>query len=370
MSMRERLRHGWRAARFVHDLVSGDRDTWSTRAGGPVQVTSFTVASGGRAVRCDRYVAPRAGHGRRPCLVVTHGFTHLGATDPRLQALCRRLARVGFVVVAPEFAEMRHYQLGLGDQADLEAVVVALADDADVDTGRVGVMAFSFGSAPTLIGLAHPVLRERVAFAVIFGGYFDLTRTFKYVLTGAYDGFGYQGRLPVPDTGDDRWKFLRGNLAMIPPSPTSDRIADIAQRRVDDPSAAVDVSSCSAEEQAAFALIDNRDPDRYEALYAATGPLIDGWIQRLSPVHTAAGIRARLFLIHSFTDQKTPFIESVAMSRSVPHAPPPTLVLLNAFAHVDLRLDWRSARSLLRDGLPGLIAVWRTVRDVMAAARL
>jgi hypothetical protein len=87
-------------------------------------------------------------------------------------------------------------------------------------------------------------------------------------------------------------------------------------------------------------------------------------------VHTAHTIRAQLILIHSFTDQKTPFIESIAMSRGVPAAPPPSLTLLNAFAHVDLRLNWRSLTSLVRDGLPGLAAVWRAVVAVMRAARL
>jgi hypothetical protein len=372
--MRERIgggmRRAWRAAAFVYDLAAGERDTWVKRAAGPVAVTSFTVASGGRAVRCDRYATAETPGRRRPCMVVTHGFTHLGAADPRLQALCCRLARAGFVAVAPELDEMRQYRLGDGDQADLEAVVVALAGDPGLDAARLGIMAFSFGAAPTLIGLAQPVLRERVAFAVIFGGYFDLRRTFKYVLTGAYDGCGVSGRIAVPEEGDDRWKFLRGNLGMIPPSPTSPLIAAIAARRVADPHAPVDLSPCSAEERAAFALIENRDPERYDALYEATGPLVDQWIRRLSPVVTADAIVTPLILVHSFTDRKTPFIESIAMSRGVPHAPAPRLTLLNAFAHVDLTLDWRSLRSLVRDGVPGLVAVWRVVRDVLSAARL
>ena len=46
----------------------------------------------------------------------------------------------------------------------------------------------------------------------------------------------------------------------------------------------------------------------------------------------------------------------------------PALTLLNAFAHVDLVLDWRSLRSLLRDALPGLVAVWRAVRDILMTA--
>jgi len=366
--MPDAIRHAWRAAAFVYDLVAGDRDTWVKRLAGTPDTTSYTVASGGRAVRCDRYATPVRAGVRRPCLVVTHGFTHEGADDARLQALCRRLARAGFVVVAPDFDEMRRYRLGVGDQADLEAVVIGLAGDAGIDAARVGVMAFSFGSAPTLIGLAQPVLRERVRFAVIFGGYFDLKRTFRYVLTGAYEGFGYAGRVPVSEPGDDRWKFLHGNLGMIPVSPTTSVLAEAAARRAGDSQAQVDVSGCSPEERAAFALIENRDPDRFDALYAATGPHVDAWIRRLSPVCTADGITADLILVHSFTDRKTPFIESIAMSRGVPHAPPPRLTLLNAFAHVDLTLDWRSLRSLLRDGLPGLAAVWRVVRDVLRAA--
>lgn len=368
--MRKWIRHAWRATAFTYDLIRGERDAWMKRSAGPVNVAAHRTVVGARTVDYDRYDCARFGTDPRPGLVVTHGFTHQGHGDPRLQALCRRLARVGFVVIAPAFDEMRHYRLGLGDQGQLEAAVAVLRDDHAVDATAIGVMAFSFGSAPTLIGLAHPPLRDTVAFAVVFGGYFDLKRTFRYVLTGAYEGFGYAGRLVPPETGDDRWKFLRGNLGMIPPSPTSAVLANIADQRVADPTCVVDLTGCSDDERAAFALIENRDPERYAALFDAAGSHVHAWIARLSPMHSAEGIRAKLFLVHSFTDQKTPFIESIAMSRAVPNAPAPTLVLVNAFAHVDLRLNWRSVRSLLGDGLPGLFAIWNTVRRVMAVADL
>jgi hypothetical protein len=367
--MRERLQHAWRAAAFTYDLVCGDRDTWVKRAAGPVETASGQVTSRGRTLRYDVYRCGTSASPPRPALVVIHGFTHQGTQDPRLQALCQRLARAGFVVTVPEFEEMRQYRLGLGDTTDLEAAVAALAAHPEVDTARVGIMAFSFGAAPALIGLSRPPLKDSVRFALIFGGYFDLRRTFRYVLTGAYDGFGYSGRLVPPRKGDDRWKFLRGNLGMIPPSPTSHVLEAAVHQRVADPDAAVDVSACSPDERAAFALIENRDPARYETLFAAAGAHIHEWIRRLSPAHVADGITAKLFLVHSFTDQKTPFIESIAMSRGVPNAPPPTLVLLNAFAHVDLRLDWRSLRSLARDGLPGLTGVWRVVHGVLRETR-
>jgi dienelactone hydrolase len=105
--MRERLRHGWRAAAFTLELVAGDRARWLTGRATPVTVTQHTVAHHGRVVSYECYAVARRGGSRSPAIVVTHGFTHEGAADPRLQALCRRLARAGFVVVALEFDDMR-----------------------------------------------------------------------------------------------------------------------------------------------------------------------------------------------------------------------------------------------------------------------
>jgi len=366
--MRNHLSASIRALAFVYDFIAGSRSTWVSRLAGPVDISALALTHGDRTVHCDLYRIAARDSRPRPLLIVTHGFTHEGHTDPRLQELCRKLARQGVIIAAPQFDDMRRYRLGWQDLATLETVVDTLRRRPDVDPSRIGVMAFSFGAAPALIGLSRPPLRDQVAFAVIFGGYFDLRRTFRYVLTGAYDGCGFSGWNAPPATGDDRWKFLMGNLGMIPSSSTSARFADAVAARVADPAAQVDLSGCSEEERAVWALIENRDPLQFDALYARAGSYIHDWIRRMSPVETAAQIRAQLFLIHSYTDQKTPFIESIAMSRSVPNAPPPALTLLNTFAHVDLVLDWRSLRSLLRDGLPGLLAVWRAVRDILMTA--
>ena len=48
---------------------------------------------------------------------------------------------------------------------------------------------------------------------------------------------------------------------------------EIAHQRVVDPACAVAADSCSIEERAAFALIENRDPDRYDPLFQAAGPI-------------------------------------------------------------------------------------------------
>ena len=367
--MFNRLRDALWAAAFTSDLVAGERPTLFKRLGGRPEMTSHlrAASAGGRALRYDLYVIP--GRERRAAVVVTHGFAHEGIADPRLQELCRRLARAGFVVMAPEFDEMRHYRLGLGDTAALERAVDTVAAHPDVDAARVCVAAFSFGAAPALIALSHEPLKSRVAAAMVFGGFFDLRRAFDYVLTGGYRLDGVAQRAVLPTEDDDRWKFLRANLDVLPASPTRDAFAAALDRLVDDRSHTPDRPAWSPAEHAAFALFANRDPDRFDALYAVVAPYVDGWVRRLSPCEYAAQLTTSLLVVHSRTDPKTPYTESLALSRGLPNAPPVHLAVLNTFSHVDLTLNWRSARAIAHDVVPGLVMIWNCARWLMRVQR-
>lgn len=353
------LRDSLWAAAFIRDFIAGERPTLFKRLGGtPVVAQHVTDKSGRRQVPFDLYITPSRSSAPRPALIVTHGFAHEGAHDPRLEALCRRLARLGWIVMTPEFPQMKRYQLGLDDTEDLETAWLALTRRPDVDPTHVGVLAFSFGAAPMLIGLAREPMRSRVSFGLVFGGYFDLHTTMKYVLTGAYDCEGYRGRAALATHNDDRWKFLGGNMHLIPDSPTRARFLTLVDSLEGHVPATANISGFSEPEQVLFRLIDNRDPDRFDALYAKAAPYVDHWVRTMSPCYTADGISARLVIVHSETDQKTHFSESVAMSRGILNAPPPRLAILNAFAHVDLKLNLRSLRAITSEVIPGMRQLW------------
>lgn len=353
------LRDSLWAAAFIRDFIAGERPTLFKRLGGtPVVTQHVTNEPGRRPVPFDLYITPSRSAAPRPALIVTHGFAHEGAHDPRLEALCRRLARLGWIVMAPEFPQMKRYQLGLEDTEDLETSLLALTRRPDIDAVHVGVLAFSFGAAPVLIGLAREPLRSRVSFGLVFGGYFDLHTTMKYVLTGAYDMEGYRGRVALATHNDDRWKFLGGNIHLIPESPTRERFLALVKSLEGHIPATADISGFSEPEQMLFRLIDNRDPEQFEALYHAASPFIDHWVGAVSPCYTADGIIARLVIVHSETDQKTHFSESIAMSRGVLNAPAPRLAILNTFAHVDMKLNLRSLRSIASEVIPGMRQLW------------
>lgn len=348
-SVRETL---WAAA-FLRDFAAGERPTLFKRLGGEPRVTHHVAEEHGRRpVPFDLYRTDE--RTRRPALIVTHGFTHQGAGDPRLQALCRRLARLGWVVMTPAFPQMQRYRLGLDDTDDLETALLALTRRDDVDPSGVGLLAFSFGAAPALIGLTREAVRARTSFALVFGGYFDLKRTMKYVFTGAYDAEGHRGRATHPTHNDDRWKFLRGNLHLVPDSPTREPFAAMLDAKIANAAHVGDPSLFSEAEQALYHLIDNRDPDRFDALYHEAAPYVDGWVRMMSPCRYADRVTTRLVIVHSVTDHKTHFSESLAMSRGLPHAPPPQVAIVNAFAHVDLHVRWRSFRALTSEVLPGI----------------
>lgn len=353
------LRDSLWAAAFIRDFIAGERPTLFKRLGGtPVVTQHVTSEPGRRTVPFDLYVTPSRSHTRRPALIVTHGFAHEGAHDPRLEALCRRLARLGWIVMTPEFAQMKRFQLGLDDTEDLETSLLALRRRDDVDPAHIGVLAFSFGAAPMLIGLSRDPVRSLVSFGLVFGGYFDLRTTMKYVLTGAYDNEGHSGRVALPDHNDDRWRFLAGNVNLIPESVTRHRFIALVDAQCGHVPSTASIDEFTGPEQALFRLIDNREPDRFDDLYRAAAPYIDTWVRAVSPCYTADGIVTRLVIVHSETDQKTHFTESLAMAHGVRNAPPPRLAIVNTFAHVDLKLNLRSWRSLRDEVIPGLRQLW------------
>lgn len=356
------LRDAFWTAAFLRDFVAGERPTLFKRlTGQPVVTSHVTAEPGRRPVAYDLYVVPSRRRTPQPALIVAHGFTHEGARDPRLQALCLRLARLGWLVMAPQFPQMRRYQLGLEDTDDLETALCALTRRSDVGGGRAGVLAFSFGVAPVLIGLARESIRARASFALMFGGCFDLRHAMKYALTGAYDQAGLSGRLPLRAEGDDRWKFLKGNVQLIPDSPTRDQFLRMLDARIADPSTPVDPTPYSQAERVLFELMDNRDPARFESLYGAASPYLGDWIGALSPATIAAQITTPMVIVHSDTDHRTHHSESLALSRAMPAAPPPLLAIVNLFSHVDVSFRWRSLTSFRRDVLPSAKLMWAVV---------
>jgi hypothetical protein len=346
------VRAGLWAALFLADFLAGSGPSpfkWLT---GEPELHTFTLTADTLQVPCDLYLCPATDP--RAGLVLTHGLAHLGNQDPRVREQALRLARAGFVVLAPDLPQMKRYQLGFGDAEVLVAALRHLRALPEVDSTRLGLIAPSFAAGPALIALSRPLVRDQVRFALVLGGYWDLRRTLRYTLTGAYEAEGFAGRSPVERNRHNRWKFLRGNLGLLAPSASRGAYAAFLETKIADPRRDIDpvLAGFSQEEQQLLAFMDNEDPARFDSLYAGLPPAVRAWVDTLSLRHYAGQLRTRLLIAHSRADEKVHFSESLALARRL--EPPPEVFILGLFSHVDLKFDWGSLRAVRDELLPGL----------------
>ena len=162
---------------------------------------------------------------------------------------------------------MKHYRLSFRDVDAVVSCFQYLASRADVDRERIGAIAPSFGAGPVLIAMSRPETRDAVAFAVILGGYYDMKRSLRYTLTGAYDAEGYRGHIDPVDNRRNRWKFLHGNVGLLPPSPTRDLLETHAASQIEHPEATdLTLSPRLAPDERAFLeFMANEEPARIKS---------------------------------------------------------------------------------------------------------
>ncbi len=352
---------------FVVDALGEDDSSLYKLLTFPPGISSHTLVVGdGTQVPFDLYRPPSTAP--TAAIVFTHGLAHLGNQDPRVRAHARRLARAGFVVLAPDLQQMKTYRLGFEDVEAMAACLDTLRRMPGVDSTRVGVVAPSFGAGPVLIAISRPPTCDQVRFALIFAGYYDLKRTLCYTLTGgAGDAEGFERKVDLSKNRQNRWKFLRGNMHLLPDSPSRQAYIRFLDSKKDNPTLDIRpvLSGFSEAEQSLLVFIDNEDPARFDSLYATVPTSVHAWIDTFSLYHYTSGIKARLLIVHSETDDKVLFTESLALSRDLPNAPEPLVVIVGLFRHVNLKLKWRSFEVVWKEVVPDLQQLWSLVHTLL-----
>jgi hypothetical protein len=285
-------------------------------------------------LRADLYVPA---DGVRAGMVLVPGLAVAGRNDPRLVALARTLARVGFLVVIPDIPGFRYYRMGVEDVELLVAATQALAALPEMQPRLpVGIGAFSFAVGPALIAALDARVARRVDFVVAVGGYHDLRRLITYYTTGAHR---QDSDAPTPyDKG--KWIFALGVSEKLP-DPSDRRAIQNAARRaiytdVDEASVPLpaDLSPGGA---ALLELLTNTTRERVPELLARLPAPLAAEITALNPAEQAmGGLHAHLLLLHGRSDAIIPYTESIALGESV-RPGGAQLFLIDGLAHVDLQ---------------------------------
>lgn len=149
-----------------------------------------------------------------PAWIVLHGITRRGRAHAQLARFTRAVVSTGAVAIVPEVPEWR--ALSLSPELavpTLRAGVAGLRDSGWARDAPVGVIGFSFGAPHAVAATAHPELRDELAGAVSFGGYADLGRTVRFLMTGAHEWNGRTYRLTPDPYG--RWIIAANYLTSV-----------------------------------------------------------------------------------------------------------------------------------------------------------
>ena len=131
---------------------------------------------------------------RRTAILVP-GVHMDGINEERLIGLAKALAASGLQVLAVAPPDLTRYRLTTDSTDELEDAIAWAADRADLaPDGRVGIMAFSLSGGLALVAAGRPAVRDRVAFALSFGGHADLPRVLRYFCQGTTDPIDARAR--------------------------------------------------------------------------------------------------------------------------------------------------------------------------------
>src|SRR6266545_4694749 len=238
-------------------------------------------------------------NGPWPAIVFVNGATPLGRREPEVQDLARGLARAGYLVLVPDLSGLKEGELS---ETTVEATVTAaraVAARPDVRGGRVGFVGVSLGGTLALLAAESSRLAGQISLVAAIAPYTDL----KEVIRLATTGYRREGSLLI------RY-------------PTDPYVGLVVARSL---AAALTPSDAQRE------LVANRDPRRFDELYAALPARLRSTIARLSPLPRARWLQAPVELASPPRDKYFPVSQSRALVAAAPNA---RLTVTQAFAHV------------------------------------
>ena len=262
-----------------------------------------------RMAGVDALIARPVG-GSGPAIVFANAATPQGIEQPAVGYLLRALSRAGFVAVAPELPRVR-------DSEVTTATVEALVAVARSAGPRVALIGASTGAGLTILAAGDPCLADRVTAVMAIAPFASLERMLRLATTGFYGDRAYATAPLVAKA------TVRSFVASVP----------------DDP--------------AVPALLANRDPGRFDALYDALDPRTRALVEELSPVGRIGHVTAPVELASAPDDSFFPVEESRAL----------------AHAGHDVRLTVTSALDHVRPRLrPGLVRMAAVLERTLTRA--
>lgn len=251
-----------------------------------------------------------------PALVFLNGVTARGRHHPDVERLAAALARVGFLVLVPDPPGLAEGEVTGRTLAATIAVVHAAG-------GRVGLVGVSVGASLGLLAAEERSLANRVTLVAGIAPYADLENVARLATTG--DTLENGQLVPYAAESFLPLVIARSLVAALPPSSDRSRLLANLLRLHEgtpDPLALfrrMRPGEVAPPARALVELLANRDPARFDELYAALSPALRATIVRLSPLAGADRLRAPVEIASARHDKYFPLAETQALARAATH---------------------------------------------------
>src|SRR5215216_5264972 len=311
-------------------------------------LTSAVEAAGGGPRLSDVHVAGHpslvvrpTGEGPWPAIFLVNGTVPEGRKLPAVRHLAEGFARAGYLVVVPDLPGLMEDRITPRTVKETTQVAHKISTRSDAKGGEVTLVGVSTGATLSLLAAENPVLKGKVSLVAGVAPFADIHTVVSVATTSHYrrdDGelvrykaapfLSYvvaRSLIAALPPGEDR-KTLMSELEKIGrdnPHPLS----DLRSRRTAD---------LGSEAKSVVALLANRDPERFDDLYATLPDGVRHDLRELSPLPGEGEIDAPVELATGPHDKYFPPHESYELKRVAPER---RVTVTEALDHAELNVS-------------------------------
>ncbi|HEX6709823.1 MAG TPA: alpha/beta fold hydrolase [Rubrobacter sp.] len=268
-------------------------------------------------------VVKPAGEGPWPAIFLVNGTVPEGRKLPEVRRLADGFARAGYLVVVPDLPGLMVDTITPRTVEETTQVASKIATRSDAEDGKVALVGVSTGATLALLAAEDPALKGKVSLVAGVAPFSNIRTVLSVATTEHYrrpDGeivryeatpfLSYvvaRSLVAALPPGEDR-RTLSGELDKVGrenPHPLS----GLRSRRTDD---------LGPKAKSVVALLANRDPERFDDLYAALPEEVRDDLEELSPLPGTGRIRVPVDLATGPHDKYFPPSESYNLKRVAP----------------------------------------------------
>lgn len=292
-----------------------------------ILISEITYHCGNRNIIANLY-RPND-RGRHPSIILAHGAVEGGKDDPALKLAGSSLARDGYIVLVPQLDNLAKFRL---HQDDVKALVASFQylSKQEFSNRKIGMVGVCLSAPLVFLAATEPSISHDVSVIGSWGGYYNIKEWLGAVITLHYFDHGepkpWKPRIVLTEELP-KW------LIELMPNP-SDRIHIEEMLKGNSTDSAK--TNLSPSGQALYELLANRDPKRVGDLWAKIDPEIQHTLDGLSPHLKTDQLQAKIAIIHTFSDDVIPWVESQKLAAAIKDENKLYYKIFHQFYHVRL----------------------------------